>query len=230
MLKSLSNLNEDQLYKWVQDSVVANQHLVAECNQGTLLLYQNAGQRLIVKLPKRSTFIGWFHRKMLRHENEVYQRLQGIKGIPLCYGMLKDQSLVLEYVDGVQFSRKIPIENRNHFFDRLLEIIQELHTRRIAHCDLKKKDNLLIAAGSEPYLVDFGTAIMFKPGFHPINHYLYRLGVRFDLNSWVKHKYAKRFENVSEEDKKFYRRTWIERIYRNIKRYYGRAKRKLLAL
>ena len=86
--------------------------------------------------------------------------------------------------------------------------------------DLKKKDNLLVTHHDEPCVLDFGAAVIKKEGFHPINHFLYRLAIRFDYNAWVKHKYHNNMHNIDAADQIYYQRTSIEKIAKQIKRLF----------
>ena len=69
---------------------------------------------------------------------------------------------------------------------------------------------------------------MRKPGFAPINHYLYRLAKRFDFNAWAKLKYDGRFEEMTAADRVYYHRTRIEKLARAIKRSYLKLKSRLV--
>lgn len=153
---------------------------------------------------------------MLRNENRVYARLPVMQGVPRCYGFLDNRYLVLEYIDGIPF-RTARITDRTLFFKALLNLIKDFHKAGIAHTDLKKKDNLLVVGGKIPYVIDFGVAVVRKPGFAPLNHYLYNIASRFDFNAWVKLKYDGEYEKMSEKDGKYYNRTMVEKISRWIK-------------
>jgi serine/threonine protein kinase len=123
--------------------------------------------------------------------------------------------------------REARIADRKIFFDTLFEQIQELHRRGVAHADLKRRDNLLVVDGRLPCLIDFGAAALRKPGFAPVNHYLYRLAKRFDYNAWAKLKYQGRMDELTPEDRAYYDRTGIEIVARAIKRSYLKLKRRI---
>jgi predicted Ser/Thr protein kinase len=160
---------------------------------------------------------------MLRNEYRVYSRLSGVRGVPRCYGLLDGRYLVLEFIDGFPV-RSARITDRGRFFESLLNLIKELHKVGVAHTDLKKKDNLLVVGGRTPYVIDFGVAVVKKPGFAPINRYLYNLASKFDFNAWVKLKYDGKFENMAEEDRPYYNRTVVEKVSHWIKDTYLRVK------
>jgi predicted Ser/Thr protein kinase len=169
----------------------------------------------------------WLRGFMLRNEYRVYKKLLGFRGSPRCYGLLRSRYLVLEYVNGVPI-RHAEIADRQGFFDQLLEYIRELHDRGIAHTDLKRQDNLMVIDRRVPCLIDFGAAVLRKPGFAPVNHYLYDLARKFDYNAWVKLKYQGHYENVSAEDRVYYNRTKTEKLARWIKTQYTRIKRRFV--
>ena len=103
-----------------------------------------------------------------------------------------------------------------------------MHHVGVAHADLKKKDNLLVVEGKKPYVIDFGVAVVRKPGFAPVNHYLYDIAGTFDFNAWVKLKYDGNYANITPEDKEYFNRTVIEKVSRWIKDHYLILKKALL--
>jgi serine/threonine protein kinase len=227
MLAPLDSSTERALIEWIEARTRAGDPAHASGYQGALYLYESEGRRLIVKAAAGGGLAGLLRRWMLRREYDAYQRLADFAGSPRCYGLMAGRYLVLEHIDGVSL-RSGRIDDRRTYFDALLAYIQELHRRGVAHADLKRRDNLLVIDGRLPCLVDFGAAIVRKPGFAPFNHYLYELARRFDFNAWAKLKYQGRMEEVSPEDRAYYRRTAIEIVARAIKRPYVRLKRRIV--
>jgi serine/threonine protein kinase len=149
---------------------------------------------------------------MLRHEYRVYQRLTGIAGVPRCYGLLRNRYLVLEYMEGTSL-RTANLQNPQQFFTGLLALIRQLHALGIAHVDLKKKDNILVGINEQPLLIDFGIACLRKPGWHLLNQYLFAVGRRTDLHAWIKHKYQRRYAEISDADREYFQETWLGKIF-----------------
>jgi len=106
---------------------------------------------------------------------------------------------VLDYVAGTPY-REAAWTDRAHWFDELLAVLREIHARGVSHGDLKSKSNLLVTADQKPCVIDFGTAFVHKPGFHPLNNRLFEHGRRMDLNAYVKHKYHGRYEDIAGAD------------------------------
>ncbi len=216
MLKGLDNISEMELVQWIRQSVKTGSNIFSRGYQGDVYLFQDKNQPLILKAP-----IGWglgrfIRRLMLRNEYRVYSKLSNISGVPKCYGFLEGRYLVLEYINGIPI-RSAKITHHSMFFDALLQVIKKLHQAGVAHTDLKKKDNLLVVEGKRPCVIDFGVAVIRKPGFAPLNHYLYNLASQFDFNAWVKLKYNGKYEKMDGHDRKYFKRTIVEKVSRWIK-------------
>ncbi|MBI3187367.1 MAG: hypothetical protein HYZ31_05765, partial [Gammaproteobacteria bacterium] len=194
-------------------------HSLAAGYQGQTLIYRDNDKELVVKVPHGRGLVRWFHIRMLQHELAVYKKLENFAAVPKCYGLLNQQYLVLQYIHGLPIRQTRP-RDEQRYFARMFEIIGAMHKRGVAHMDLKKKDNLLVVDGNEPCVIDFGTAVIYQPGFHPLNHWRYKLAIRFDYNAWVKHKYHDRMDDVSDADKPFHNQTFVEIVARTIKRFY----------
>jgi len=215
---------ERALREWIEALTRAGQPVFAQGYQSPVYLYQGEGRRYIVKAAAGAGLAGMVRRWMLRREYEAYKRLTDFAGCPRCYGLVDGRFLVLEYIDAPSL-RSGQIDDRHAYFDTLFAQITELHRRGVAHADLKSKDNLLVIGGRMPCIVDFGAAMMRKPGFAPWNRFVYDLARRFDFNAWAKLKYQGRMEEITPEDLPYYRRTAIEKVARAIKRSYARLKR-----
>jgi predicted Ser/Thr protein kinase len=223
MLKGIDNLTERELLQWIRESVKTRSNIFSRGYQGHVYLYDAKGKRLILKAPTGRGLARLIRLAMLRNEYRVYSRLSQIPGVPRCYGLLEGRYLVLEYIDGVPI-RTARITDRSTFFERLLNLIKGLHEAGVAHTDLKKKDNLLVVQGRTPYVIDFGVAVVRRPRFAPLNHYLYGLARKFDFNAWVKLKYNGKYENITDEDRPYFNRTVVEKVSGWIKDTYLRLK------
>jgi predicted Ser/Thr protein kinase len=226
MVHSLDPTTEHALIDWIETRARSGEPVHARGYQGAVYLYERDGRRLIVKAAAETGLRGWLRRWMLRREYRIYQRLKGFAGSPACHGLIQDRYLVLDFIDAVPLRRERITDPRT-FFDTLLAYIKELHRRGVAHADLKRRDNLLVIDGRLPCLIDFGAAIAHKPGFAPINHYMYWLAQRFDFNAWAKLKYDGRLDQMTSADRAYYHFTGIERIARTIKRSYLKLKRRM---
>lgn len=226
MLKDINDVTEGELLQWIRNSIQTKSNIFSHGYQGHTYIYKDQGQRLIIKAPMGWGIGKFIRRVMLQNEYRAYSLLAGVNGIPPCYGFIEGRYLVLKFIDGVSI-RNARITDRALFFKTFLNLIKEMHRAGVAHSDLKKKDNLLVVEEQTPCVIDFGVAIIRKSGFAPLNHFLYDLARRFDFNAWAKLKYNNKFENITDEDRLYYKRTIIEKVARRIKRIYIKFKRAL---
>lgn len=188
--------------------------------QGAVYLEEGPAGRRVVKQPLGGPLTRPLRRAMLRHEHAAYRRLDGIPGIPRCLGLGEGGELLLEYVEARPYDDRLFTDEatRGRFFDRLLELIQALHATGVSHSDLKRRGNILVDAASNPWLIDFGTAVLARPRGGFLNRLLFRHACRIDLNAWVKLKYRRQFDVISEADQRWYRPSRIENLARALRR------------
>lgn len=226
MQKLIADISESALLEWIESSPRVQRKMLGGGYQANTYVFSDDSRRLVVKTP-----LGWgpaslIRRRMLQNEYRAYGCLAGMGGIPVCYGLLKNRYLVLEYVAGVPFA-EARLEDPEFFFNALLQLIKEMHRKGVAHGDLKKKDNILVVDGRHPVVVDFGVAIIRKPARSRLNGYLHNLFRRFDLNAYIKLKYRKRLAEISADDSLYYHRTAVEKVAGWIKRTYLKGKKRL---
>jgi len=105
-----------------------------------------------------------------------------------------------------------------------------MHAAGVAHADLKRRGNILVSAAGDPILVDFGSAVLRRPGGGWWNRLLFHQACRMDLNAWVKLKYRREYDRLTPEDRVYYQPTAIEGIARAVRRVWrklsGRRLRK----
>lgn len=206
----------DELLRWIETSLASGKNILATSNQGTVLLFEGDGLKFVIKSAMGRGAIRKARQATLEREYLAYRRLQGVEGVPACYGMLAKKYLMMDFVDGVPF-REASWQDRDHWFADLLKIIQSFHARGVSHGDLKSKSNLIAGRDGKPYVIDFGTTFVHKDGFHPINNYLFEYSKRLDINAWVKHKYHGRYKDASEEDLELLDYSKLEWLIRKVR-------------
>jgi predicted Ser/Thr protein kinase len=226
MQNHFSGINEGELLRWIESSVKTRSNILSHGYQGHIYLYEDEDRRLVIKAPMGWGIGRFIRRIMLRNEFRAYSRLSTVNGIPCCFGFLKENYLVLQFIDGVSV-KNARISNREQFYSALLSLIKNLHKAGVAHGDLKKKDNLLVVGEQTPCVIDFGAAVIKKKGFAPLNHFFYNLAGKFDFNAWAKLKYNGKLETINHEDRKYYNRTIVEIVSHKIKRVYRNIKRRV---
>ena len=83
----------------------------------------------------------------------------------------------------------------------------------MAHGDLKRKRNILVGPAEQPYVIDFGIAVV----AHDQRGFLFDLVRQVDRNAWIKHKYRGRTKDISAEDSAIYKPMRSERLMRMLK-------------
>jgi len=173
---------------------------------------------LIVKQAMGSALVRAFRRWMIRREYRVYARLSGIPGVPRCFGLNGDR-LILEFIDGQPLRLSAgELDDRDRFFAALLATLQSIHRVGVAHSDMKRKDNVLVTPAGLPCLIDFGSAVLRPQNAGALRDWIFREACQIDLNAWIKHKYLARYDEISDEDAKYFDPTLIERVARPIRR------------
>lgn len=205
------------LARWASRSLERGENVLARSNQGTLLKFNGDGKDLLLKCPMGEGLLLKARRRTLQREFEAYQKMDGLEGIPQCYGLVDGQYLAIEWIKGVPY-REAAFADRDRWFEEFLRIIRGFHGRGVSHGDLKNKTNILVTGDEKVCIVDFGTAFVHRPGLHPFNNWLFEFGRRLDLNAWVKHKNYGRYEDASAADREILSYSWIERLVRKTRR------------
>ena len=204
------------LHAWIKASLASGSNILATSNQGIVLLFEGDGLKLVIKSAMGSGVVRKARQATLEREYAAYQRLQGVVGVPACYGLLAGRYLIMEFIDGVPY-REASWDDRDGWFAGLLDVIRAFHERGVSHGDLKSKSNMIIGRDQKPYVIDFGTTFIHKEGFHPINNRLFEYGKRLDINAWVKHKYHGRYKNASAEDRQLLQYSKLEYVVRRMR-------------
>ncbi len=214
--KQAPDLPED-LHAWIRASLASASNILATSNQGIVLLFEGDGLKLVIKSAMGKGMVRRARQATLEREYAAYQRLEGVVGVPACYGLLEGRYLLMEFIDGVPY-RDASWDDREGWFAGLLDVIRAFHERGVSHGDLKSKSNMIVGRDQKPYVIDFGTTFIHKDGFHPINNRLFEYGKRLDINAWVKHKYHGRYKNASAQDRQLLQYSKLEYIVRRLRR------------
>jgi serine/threonine protein kinase len=200
--------------------------------QGAVFLRGTGTDRRVIKQAMGGRIARRLRVAMLRREHAAYARVPGIPGIPRCYGLQDDGSLVLEYLPGEAYRETVPAlrDHRERFFLELRDQILAIHAAGVAHADLKRRGNILISSGGDPIILDFGSAVLRDPDGGWWNRLLFDQACRMDMNAWVKLKYRRQYGQLTPEDRQYYQPTALEGVARVVRRLWrklsGRRLRK----
>lgn len=171
-------------------------------------IVEESGVRAIVKDFSRNKafFKQVIGRFLVWREKRAYQRLRGIKGIPVLYRVIDGLALVLEEIPGeslenLEKRRRLP----ESFFRDLEALVDRFHQKGLAHCDLKRAPNTLCGyEDAHPYIVDWGASIAETEMRIPPLNFIYRRFVRDDEMAIIKLKLRHRPEAVTPAQKARY--------------------------
>lgn len=128
------------------------------------------GTTLILKdFAEKAWIVRRFGRWQVHREIRAFKRLQGLRGIPVCHGMVSPCGVLIERVQGERITRwreRAPADIAR-MLERLESLVNDLHARGIVHLDLRKRDNILITDSGLPRIIDFDASICFESGSLP---------------------------------------------------------------
>jgi RIO-like serine/threonine protein kinase len=125
------------------------------------------GLQIILKdFGDKNQFVRWLGRHQMRREMHALALLESIAGIPSFLGELAPCGILLELMKGEPISqwRGARPEDVESMFRRLGDLVDAIHAQGVAHLDLRKRDNILIATDGTPSIIDFNASIRFTPG------------------------------------------------------------------
>ncbi len=156
----------------------------------------------------------------LMYEKFLLNKLEGIAQIPRIIGLEDYNCLLISRIEGDEIKKCSHLLSEN-FFDQLLQIADDLHSRGVLHLDLGHKSNIMVDQHGNPAIIDFNASLFLPPNafFRP----LIRLLAKVDHYSILCLKIKFRPQDSSPAEKmrveKFLRlrKLWIfDRLLRKI--------------
>jgi len=187
----------------------------------TLWVVEEDGVRAVVKDFSANGFLyrNFIGRFLIWRETKAYRRLKALKGVPECYLVMAGLAIVLEEIkgrslEGLEKERRLP----ETFFDNLRALVERIHKRGLAHCDLKRAPNILVGDDGNPYIVDWSASIFRRElKVFPLN-LIYQRFLVDDFNAITKVKLRHAPESVTLEEKRlFNHRSKGEKLVRAIR-------------
>jgi RIO-like serine/threonine protein kinase len=167
----------------------------------------------------RFLFRNTIGRFIVRREKKAYNRLKGLKGVPTLYRTIDGLALVIEAIPGKNMeTEEIATKLPDDFFEDLRLLVESIHKRGLAHCDLKRAPNIILGDDRKPYIVDWAASISKKEfRFFPLS-LIYQRFIRDDMNAIIKLRLKYLPESVRPEEKNLYiHRSRAEKAIRTIK-------------
>jgi len=187
----------------------------------TLRGVEENGIRAVVKDYSRNRFLyrNTIGRFLIWRERKAYRRLKGLRGVPTFYRAIDGLALVISEIPGKSLEG---LENEKRlsetFFEELRGLLEKVHGRGLAHCDLKRAPNILLGHDGKPYIVDWSAAICEREfRFFPLNR-IYQRFLQDDLNGITKILLRHYPDTVSAEQRRRYQeRSESEKLIRSVR-------------
>jgi len=168
-------------------------------------------------------------RFLVWREGRAYQRLKGVKGIPLLFRKVDGLALVISKVPGKNLEHLSGEERPDlDFFQKLTRLIQECHERGVAHCDLKRSANTMIDEFGKPYIVDWSAAITDKEFCVCPLTTIYKLFAQDDFKAVRKLRMRFCPESITDEERRKYaQRAQGERVIKVVRDFARKCLQKI---
>ncbi len=148
-------------------------------------------------------------------EAKALRRLNGVAGIPRLYARPDRRSVLMEYIPGKHLGSGSERAAGEEFFVRFHNLLQTVHARGVAHCDLRSPRNTLVDEDGRPAIVDFVSCVFRGRRWNIIANWLFNQFQRADLGAEAKLKKLVAPDLLTAEEERSLRgRTVIDRTAR----------------
>jgi tRNA A-37 threonylcarbamoyl transferase component Bud32 len=164
----------------------------------------------------------WFQRfiapLLVYRELRALRKLDGIEGVPKLYHVYNMRAFLVESIPGTPASQKQAGDLGGEFFERMVSLINRIHERGVAHCDLRSSGNILVTSDQEPWLVDFVASIHQGSRWNVVARWIFSQFVEADLSAELKlkNRIAPELLTENELDAMENPRSLVERLGRKI--------------
>jgi len=175
-------------------------------------------------------FARWLGPLLTRREARALAILRGIPGAPELIHRINRRALLMEYVASTPIKAAAPAPGWSMFFERMYDLVEAVHKRGIAHCDLRSPSNILVNKQGQPVIVDFVACVFRGRRWNPVNRWLFAQFCRADRNAVAKLKsrVAPHLLTTEEKQNLGHRRP-LDRVARTVGRRVRALSRRLLA-
>ncbi|MFO0815687.1 MAG: hypothetical protein U0796_20915 [Gemmatales bacterium] len=136
-------------------------------------LYEGESGLVIAKFNRQQRIgfipMGWLGRWLARHEAALLANLQELPNIPRLLGNVMVDGKVARHAVARGYILGHPMRSKEilpeSFFQKLHDILDDVHACNIAYMDLHKRENIIVGDDGEPYLIDFQVSYILPRGW-----------------------------------------------------------------
>ncbi|MEN6357403.1 MAG: RIO1 family regulatory kinase/ATPase [Armatimonadota bacterium] len=161
------------------------------------------GKKIAVKDFRRSDFLfrAIVGPILIRREFGAMRDLLGVKGIPQLVGRMDKYALAMEHISGTSLEHVEQGVLTDEFHTQLADVINNMHSHGVAHCDLRSRGNVMLGDDGKPYVVDFAACVYRGRGINPFTRWLFNQFVLADNNAVLRIKQRLSPELLTDKDK-----------------------------
>ena len=121
------------------------------------------GECVVKDFAAGGRFGRWLGRWLIAREVRAYERLADHPAVPRVLGRIDAMAFAVEYRPGQIMGPRLAGRVPEGFIASLREAVDEMHARGVVHLDLRHRSNVLAGETGEPVLIDFASALCFRP-------------------------------------------------------------------
>lgn len=166
-----------------------------------------------------------------RREAAALQLLDGVQGVPRFLARPAPDAVLMEYIPGVSMSELKRGQLAPEFFERFYRLVDDIHRRGVAHCDLRSRGNILLGPDGQPYIVDFVAHLKRGRRWNPLMRWVFGKFCEADRTAVARLKQALAPQLLTESEHAALardRKTPLERVARMIGKSFRSLSRWLL--
>lgn len=152
--------------------------------------------------------LAWREARALRH-------LEAVSAVPGLLARPDARSVLLEYRPGEPVHKTSATVDWRIFFQRLEQVVKDIHSHGVAHCDLRSPGNTLVSEDQSPVVVDFVAAVLKGAPWNLAARWVFTRFMKADREAIAKLKQHVAPELLTAEDRQMLEhRSRLERVAR----------------
>ena len=130
------------------------------------LLRLDAGgeDRVVKDFAARGRFARRMGAWLVERELRAYEQLDGHPSVPRSARRIDAHAFAVEYRPGQIMGPRLAGQVPAGFVAALRQAVVDMHARGVVHLDLRHRSNVLATSEGDPVLIDFASALCFRPG------------------------------------------------------------------